>query len=348
MFPEAFAEEWIEKLSRPGDVIMDPFSGRGTAPFQALLMDRIGVGWDINPVAACLNLAKLRAPGFTTVRTRIQELGRTYCPDEWLDQALAMDEFFRLAFDQNVLARLLYLRSTLRWKVRRTDAFVAALVLGSLHGDIKSHKYLSNQMPRTISTKPRYSVNYWATKGLAPPKRDVFKLLEESARFRFASPRPERQGHAFFGDMREIPLRWTGPQVAAVITSPPYGAVTSYEEDQWLRLWFLGGPNNPRKNQITRDDQRQNADDYWRFIGDFWRAVSFVLQPGGSIVIRLGAASARVAELARRLEASFALSPRGLRVMELRTSEIRKRQTGSFTPGTRGCLVELDMHAIMD
>jgi hypothetical protein len=311
-------------------------------------MNRTGVGWDINPVAACLNMAKLRAPTFATVRKRIHELSRTYRTDEWLDQAFAMDEFFRLAFDQDVLARLLYLRSTLRWQDRRSDAFVASLVLGALHGDIKSRRYLSNQMPRTISTKPRYSVNYWTVKGLKPPKRDVFELLEESARFRFVSPRPDRRGYSFFGDMREIPLRWSGPEVAAVVTSPPYGAVTSYEEDQWLRLWFLGGPNNPRKSQITRDDQRQNADEYWRFIGDFWRAISFVLKPGGSIVIRLGTATARVAELARQLEASFALSPRDMQVMELRTSEIKRRQTGSFTPGTRGCLVELDMHAIMD
>jgi DNA methylase len=348
MFPESFAEEWIEKLSRPGDIIMDPFSGRGTTPFQALLMDRIGVGWDINPVAACLNLAKLRAPTLATALNRIHELRRGYCPSEWIDQASAMDEFFQLAFDRDVLATLLYLRNTLRWQNRRSDAFVAALVLGALHGDTKSQKYLSNQMPRTISTKPRYSVSFWSAKGLFPPKRDVFKLLEDSARFRFDSPRPERPGYAFLGDMREIPLRWTGPEVSVIVTSPPYGAVTSYEEDQWLRLWFLGGPTRPRKSHITRDDQRQRADDYWRFIGDFWRAISFVLKPSGSIVVRLGTPSARVSELARRLEASFALSPRELRVMEMRTSEIRKRQTGSFTPGTRGCLVELDMHAVID
>jgi hypothetical protein len=347
MFPETFAEEWIERLSQPGDVVMDPFSGRGTAPFQALLMDRIGVGWDINPVAACLNFAKLRSPALATVRTRINELRQAYNPREWIDQAAAMDEFFHLAFDRDVLSTLLYLRCALNWRHRRSDAFVAALVLGALHGDIKSEKYLSNQMPRTISTKPGYSVRWWSTRGLAPPKRDVFKLLGESAHFRFESPRPKRLGHAFLGDMREIPLRWPGPRVSLVVTSPPYGAVTSYEEDQWLRLWFLGGPDSPRKSHFTRDDQRQNADDYWRFIGDFWRAISFVLVPGGSVVIRLGTASARVGELARRLEASFALSPRELRTVEMRTSEIVKRQTGSFTPGTRGCLVELDLHAVM-
>jgi hypothetical protein len=53
-------------------------------------------------------------------------------------------------------------------------------------------------------------------------------------------------------------------------------------------------------------------------------------------------------ELERRLEASFALSPRGLQVVEVRTSAIVGRQTGSFTPGTRECLVELDMHAVID
>ncbi len=42
MFPESFPEKWIDKLTNPGDTVFDPFSGRGTTPFQALLMNREG------------------------------------------------------------------------------------------------------------------------------------------------------------------------------------------------------------------------------------------------------------------------------------------------------------------
>lgn len=62
MFPESFPERWIEELTEPGDVVLDPFCGRGTTPFQALLMGRHAIASDINPVAYCVTRAKLRAP----------------------------------------------------------------------------------------------------------------------------------------------------------------------------------------------------------------------------------------------------------------------------------------------
>jgi hypothetical protein len=347
MFPESFAETWIDKLSSPGDVVLDPFSGRGTTPFQALLMRRIGIGVDINPVAACLNFAKLEAPTRNSIKRRLRQLREGFDPGMWRCPAQEMGEFFHFAYDIDVLSTLLYLRSELSWKERRVDAFIAALVLGSLHGEASSRRYLSNQMPRTISTKPGYSVRYWRQRQLHPPRRDVFAVLSEALDFRYASPLPAEKGRAIFGDMRDLPHRWTGPKATLVVTSPPYGAVTSYEEDQWLRLWFLGGPEKPGKARITRDDRRQTPEEYWRFIGDLWRALSFVLEPEGNIVIRIGTVSAEVADLERQLKASFALSPRPLSAVSTHISEIRKRQTESFRPGSRGCVVELDMHAVM-
>ena len=40
MFPESFAERWIKRLTRPGETVLDPFSGRGTTALTALLNGR--------------------------------------------------------------------------------------------------------------------------------------------------------------------------------------------------------------------------------------------------------------------------------------------------------------------
>ena len=45
---------FIERLTAPGDVVYDPFMGRGTTPLQAALMGRGAVGSDINPLSAAL------------------------------------------------------------------------------------------------------------------------------------------------------------------------------------------------------------------------------------------------------------------------------------------------------
>src|SRR6185369_5698817 len=61
-FPAALSHAFITRYSRPGDVVLDPFSGRGTVPLQAAAEGRIGVGNDLNPFAHLLTAAKVEPP----------------------------------------------------------------------------------------------------------------------------------------------------------------------------------------------------------------------------------------------------------------------------------------------
>lgn len=236
MFPESFAESWIERLTQPGDLVLDPFSGRGTAPFQALLMGRAAVGGDINPVAYVLTRAKLRSPSLGRLLPRLDELeekfrvavGEQNPIDGGQDENR---EFFELAFSPRTLAQLYYLREGLQWSSDDSDTMIAAVVLGCLHGEVNAAaNYLSNQMPRTISTKPGYSVKFWRERDLVPPDRDVFEVIRNRAKYRYESKRPLRRGQAWLCEMRELP-RHVGPRRAQLlITSPPYLDTTSFEE----------------------------------------------------------------------------------------------------------------------
>ena len=60
-FPAALTHAFIARYSRPGDVVLDPFSGRGTTPLQACAEGRIGVGNDLNPVRPSADRGQGRA-----------------------------------------------------------------------------------------------------------------------------------------------------------------------------------------------------------------------------------------------------------------------------------------------
>jgi hypothetical protein len=168
---------------------------------------------------------------------------------------------------------------------------IAALVLGSLHGETNSSRYLSNQMPRTISTKPRYSVAFWRDRKLVAPERDTFKILGEMAAFRYVSPLPSGSSIVLHTDMRNLPRVIDTPKterIRCAVTSPPYMDVTSFEEDQWLRLWFLGGLSYPKKGSMSRDDRHGTADHYWSFIGDMWRSLGAIMAERSHVVVRIG------------------------------------------------------------
>jgi hypothetical protein len=347
MFPEDFAERWISKLTVPGDVVLDPFCGRGTAPFQALLMDRQAVAGDINPVAYCITRAKTNAPSLSAVRARITRLENEFEPEE--DQAAIemLPEFFRHAFSIGTLRQLMYLRRRLRWKESDVDCMIAALTLGGLHGESeRSQAYLSNQMPRTISTKPAYSVRYWKKRRLKAPHRDAFALLRDRATYRYVSPRPSGRATVVCTDMRELPRRPEVPpgSVRAVITSPPYLDITNFEEDQWLRLWFLDGPPEPTRFRLSRDDRHYNLDSYWGLIADTWRTLGRLLEPDGEVVFRLGFKNLTPERIVEGVLAASQLSKRPVEVASHEVSDIRRRQTDAFRPGSKGCLREVDVH----
>src|SRR5712691_8966420 len=73
-FPAALAHAFIGRYSRRGDVVLDPFSGRGTTPLQACAEGRIGVGSDLNPFAHLLTAAKVEPATRPETATRLAAL----------------------------------------------------------------------------------------------------------------------------------------------------------------------------------------------------------------------------------------------------------------------------------
>lgn len=247
MFPGKFARDQIRAHSAPEDFILDPFSGRGTTLLEGLLTGRSPVASDPNPVAYCLTKAKSDTPSLQHVINRLDDLEQEYLetPLRALEnERRELPKFFKHAYYYSTLRELLFLRRKLRWRSDRTDCFIAGLLLGCLHGEMdKSPWYLSNQMPRRISTKPEYSVKYWRERNLHPHKRKTFDILRRWSGFRLKNGVPARNGIALEEDARDLShrLNFQERRVRAVITSPPYFNTTSFAEDQWLRIWALGG-----------------------------------------------------------------------------------------------------------
>jgi hypothetical protein len=335
MFPEDFVERHVLAHSDAGDLVFDPFSGRGTTAFQSLLMDRQGAGTDINPVAACISGAKVDAPSLLEVLDRIDQLEESYEPSN----ETSLSEFFHFCFHEKTLPQVVYLRSVLDWKLSAIDRFIAAMALGALHGEShKSQLVFSNRMPRTISTKPDYSVRWWRERNLLAPQRNVFLILRELAKFRLAAGVPERRGRVVLSDARAasaVHHDLVG-KVRLVVTSPPYLDVTDYGEDQWLRLWFLGGDDQPKARSFA-DDRYTRTDSYWQFLTETWRGLAELLSVNATIVVRIGGKIA-VEEMTAGLLASLEAGLSACRVTMTggaNTSELRKRQTNAFRPGTK-------------
>jgi hypothetical protein len=348
MFPEGFVERQLTKYTREGDWVLDPFSGRGTTLLQALLMKRNAIAVDVNPVAFCLSGAKAWVPTKPSIRRRLALLGDEYidCQTEFARERAALPEFFRRAYHHETLNQLLFLRSRLNWQGKPVDRFIAAILLGILHGESnRSDRYLSNQMPRTISPKPAYSVRWWKERRLWPRKRNVFGNLLSEVEYRLRGDRPEIRGMVALTDARLASIKFAHirQRVAAIVTSPPYFDVTSAEEDQWLRLWFLGNASHPTYRQVSPDDRYEVSEKYWQFLSEVWVGLAPLLLPGAVLVCRIGGKGLTTRDITRGLVDSLKSAfPDAQLIGRPRKSEVRNRQTRAFRPGTTGYRFEVD------
>ena len=273
-FPAALTHAFIARYSRPGDVVLDPFSGRGTTPLQACAEGRIGVGNDLNPFATLLTAAKVQPATRAMAATRLAQLRLAWNATSagWIalgtrviadpaardarvpgagsaggpgDGVETVPAEVALAFHPRTLGQLLFVRSSLQLD-DVTDRFLAAAITGILHG--KSASYLSELMPNTFSMAPRYVRDFAARTAFASPERDVFDGLSKKLDRLFRQAPPPTTGIALLGDARDVAPRARAALRAAgrpdrarlVVTSPPYLRVVKYGYYNWLRTWFLG------------------------------------------------------------------------------------------------------------
>jgi hypothetical protein len=323
MFPETFVEKHLA-ASRFDGTVFDPFCGRGTTVFQSLLHNRKAAGCDVHPVAACVAGAKCDPPTHEAVLLRIDELEATFTPVRPESLSMELAAFFNLCFHIDTYNQILFLRRSLDWQCNPVDRFISALCLGALHGEShRSPNYFSNRMPSTISTKPAYSVRWWENRGYRPPFRDTFEILRRMVGYRFRTRPPSRRGIILLADARNAHKRFVElrGKVTDVITSPPYLDTTNYREDQWLRLWFLGGEATTRYKGL--DGRHYTERRYWDFLTEAWSGVAPLLSKKARLVIRIGCRRLRKDDIFSALRASLA---HGL------TREIRQADHGVTTP----------------
>ena len=278
MFPPSIPRYFIEKYSKKGDLVLDPFSGRGTSVLEACLSGRIGIGNDKNPLAFVLTSAKMNVPTKVDVLERLQFLRQEFKEQKF--SLASEDKNIKMIFSAPTLKQLVFLKRNLKWGFDPVDTFITALVLGAIHGGSKG--YLSLQMPNTFSMSPGYVKRYIEEHNLKKPNRDVFKILENKLDRIYTEQKI--RGIAFCNDARNLESIPDG-SIDLILTSPPYTRTISYGKYNWIRLWFLGKDFKEIDRSLFSS---QSLEKYTLFMKEFLIECKRLINPKGTIVIIVG------------------------------------------------------------
>lgn len=351
MFPLEYPNRVLKKHLKEKPVVLDPFCGRGTTLFSARQFWFSAWGIDSSPVAVAIAKAKLascdiEAP-LALAAKLISEVVAAEIPDT---------PFFHLAYQQSALRDICALREGLLCLDDETDAasILRAAALGCLHGPLSKHVenagYFSNQMPRTYASKPDYAVRFWKERGLKAPKIDVLRVLRRKiqrlAGLEQASPCPTSQ--VLHGDAQSEKLfKSISAAPSIVITSPPYYGMRTYVQDQWLRNWFLGGPDSIDYSagpQLDHGGQQVFA----ASLGKVWKNIADIAEPSESLhmYVRFGIIPSALVDAKKLFRASLEESGVDWRLVSTRSAksaDVGKRQADQMKAESAAA-VEFDFH----
>jgi hypothetical protein len=341
MFPLDFPQR-ILRGAHAQQIVIDPFCGRGTTLFAARERRLACHGVDTSPVAVTISRAKLTAATPESVLASYDALMENP-PTAIIPEGL----FWKYAYHPETLTTLCSLRAALLTAAAEPNeppgiTVLRGITLGALHGPFNKgptpSSYFSNQMMRTFAPKPNYAVRFWISRKLIPPFSDIRAVVARRAeRLLKEVPPMCRPAQVVHGDARNPASYAALPRaIDWVVTSPPYFGMETYEVDQWLRLWFLGGPEHPvyrNSNQVCHHD----AATFTRDLAGIWDHVAVHASPTIRMVIRFGAIGSRRADYAEILRQSLQISRAPWRLTTVRTAGSAERgRRQSVSMGARG------------
>jgi hypothetical protein len=138
------------------------------------------------------------------------------------------------------------------------------------------------------------------------------------------------------------------PKASITITSPPYYGMRTYVQDQWLRMWFLGGCEEieyENENQLSHSGH----DEFIADLAKVWINVREHSRDGAHLYVRFGTISSAKSD-AKELFKSSLEKVGGwtlLSVRNAKSAEAGKRQADQMGRESEAS-EEYDFHAVLD
>ena len=281
-FKPQLPEFFIERLTVPGEGVLDPFMGRGTTPVQAALVGRRPMGNDINPLSLLLTRPRMAPPPPPDVASRLAAV-------TW-DRADYVREDLLAFYHPTTLRQLCALRE---WLIREaplddtnpdpaTD-WLRMVAINRLTGHSPGF-FSVYTLPPNQATSVANQLKINRKRGQTPPERDIAAVILKKTRQLMRDKSPGAHPPAILEtgsstNLAHIPSR----SVALVVTSPPFLDIVQYAHDNWLRCWFAGIDARAVEIAMHRTESAWET-----LVRSTLTELARVVRPGGHVAFEVG------------------------------------------------------------
>ena len=280
---------FIGRLTDEGDVVYDPFSGRGTTAVEAALHGRNVIANDVNPLSAILTYPRLELPSVTEIDARLRSLRFAARPKSGLDLSM----FFHPDTEYEILGLREYLyRRAQSGAEDAADRWIRMVATNRLTGHSPGFFSVYTLPPnQAVTQEDQVRIN--ARLRQEPGYRDIRALiLKKTMQLQGRLSAAERWWLRKAADDALLISRDAGAtadipagSVQLTVTSPPFLDVVQYARDNWLRCWFNSLDAEAISGRIT---MAREVEDWAAAMTPVFAELYRVTRPGGWVAFEVG------------------------------------------------------------
>jgi len=280
---------FIEMLTQKGDLVYDPFSGRGTTAIEAALLGRKVIANDINPLSKIFSLPRLNIPSFQELRKRLEEIPLK----EDLREEINLSMFFHPRTEGEIVSLKKYLFSRSESGTEdNLDRWIRMVATNRLTGHSPGF-FSVYTLPPNQAVTPERQIKINAQRNQKPPYRDTKRLILKKAASLMRNLTAEQINNlrkaaedALFltADARLTP-EIADESVRLTVTSPPFLDVVQYHKDNWLRCWFNSIDVREVEKRITAC---RNLEEWSSVMGGVFKELFRITKKGGWVAFEVG------------------------------------------------------------
>ncbi len=287
-FKPQLPKHFIEKYTKEGEIVYDPFGGRGTTAIEAALLGRNIITNDINPLSTLFVRGRLNPPSLDDI-------------EKWFDSRLesntAIDQIdLSMFFEKKTLQEINDLRNYFINKKSKNfdnvDHWIKMVATNRLTGHSKGFFSVYTLPPnQAASIKSQIQIN--KKRNQSPEYKDTREIIIKKSKQLLRSLDEVQSKNLFKASKKALILEKDASKtseipsecIKLVVTSPPFLNIVNYSEDNWLRCWFNNIDIKKLAKKITMS---KNLDDWSSKMETVFKELYRVLKKDGMVAFEVG------------------------------------------------------------
>ena len=287
-FKPQLPKYFIDKYTKEGELVYDPFGGRGTTAIEAALLGRNFITNDINPLSTLFVIGRLNPPSIEEIHDRLYSEINSDTEVDKIDLSMFYEyETFKEIND----LRNYFIKKKLN-SYDNIDHWIKMVATNRLTGHSKGF-FSVYTLPPNQATSAKRQIQINLKRNQTPEYKDTKEIIVKKSKQLLRNISDQqiknldkvRSSSLILQTDASNTKQISSNSVKLTVTSPPFLDIVNYAQDNWLRCWFNDIDLENLAKKITMS---KNIEDWSAKMSGVFKELNRVSKAKGVVAFEVG------------------------------------------------------------